>query len=153
MSTLEVGITGSHWGQKEKSPAGSKPCPESQTGKKAEPGLNPALRVSSKLGPWLNLAAHWELCKRLCFGTGCRPGDGMGVRRSIDIPGRRHPSTYLSEEEPRPGQPTEATPSHMTPREKEEWLMTHDCQRLGVRVGSAPLSQGSNTFWRVCLGN
>ena len=67
MSTLEMGNTGSHWGQKGKSTARSEPCPESQTGKKAEPGLNPALRVSSNLGPCLNPATHWELCKRLCF--------------------------------------------------------------------------------------
>ena len=77
----------------------------------------------------------------------------MGVRRSIDIPGRRHPSMDHSEEEPRPGQPTDCTPAHMTPREKEEWLVTQDWQCLGVRVGSDPLSQGSNPFCRVCLGN
>ena len=31
----------------------------------------------------------------------------MGVRVSIDILDRRHSSTFLSEEEPRPQQPTE----------------------------------------------
>ena len=77
----------------------------------------------------------------------------MGVKKSIDIPGRRHPSKYLSEEETRPGQPPDGTPPHMTPREKEEWLVTHDWQRLGERVGSALLSQVSNLFCRVCLGN
>ena len=60
---------------------------------------------------------------------------------------------YLSEEEPSPGQATDGTPAHMTPRENEECLMTHDWQHLGVRVGSAPLSQGSNPFCSVCLGN
>ena len=114
-----MGNTGSHWGQKVKSPGGYEPFKESHTRKKAEPGLYRALQVSSNLGPWLNLATHWELCKRLCFGTGCRPGNGMGVRRSIDIPGRWHPSMYLSEKEPRPGQPTDGAPAHMTPREKE----------------------------------
>ena len=60
---------------------------------------------------------------------------------------------YLSEEEPRSGHPSDGTPAHMTTREKEEWLVTQDWQRLGVCVGSAHLSQGSNTFCRVCLGN
>ena len=77
----------------------------------------------------------------------------MGVRRSIDIPGRRHPSTYKSEEEPRPGQPTDGTPAPMTPREKEDLLVTHDWQGLGIRVRSDPLCQGSNPFCRFCLGN
>lgn len=60
----------------------------------------------------------------------------MGARVSIDILERRHSSTFLSEEEPRSWQPTEWTPSHITPIGKEVMVAAQDRQSLGVRVDS-----------------